>query len=170
MPGMEVTGPSFVETREAVSQAGEERKTYSAMAVSKAGCMNERLFHIGNSRKRLMEVLSLLANFLIRETDDYELIIRPAKVSRSQQQNKRYWAILGEIAELEVDGRKYTAEVWHEYFKGKFIGLEEIALPSGKSLVRPISSTTLDVPAFADYMTQVEAWAAQRGLLVPEVA
>lgn len=35
MQGMEATGPSFVETREAVSQAGEERKTYSAMAVSK---------------------------------------------------------------------------------------------------------------------------------------
>jgi len=130
----------------------------------------ERSFRIGNSRKRLMEVLSLLSNFLIREEDDYLLTIAPAKQSRSLQQNKRYWSILGEIAELEVEGRKYTAEVWHEYFKGKFIGHEEIALPSGETLVRPVSSTTLDVPAFADYMTQVEAWAAQRGLLVPEVA
>jgi hypothetical protein len=132
--------------------------------------MIERTYHIGNSRRRLLEVLSLLANFLISEKDDYELSIKPRKYSRSQQQNKRYWAILNEVAELKVEGRRYAAEHWHEYFKGKFIGQEEIPLPGGRTLVRPISSTTLDVPAFADYMTQVEAFAAQRGLLPQEVA
>lgn len=133
--------------------------------------MIDRTYRIGNSRKRFLEVLALLSNFAIGEEDDYELHLRPTKYNRSVQQNRRYFAILNEIAEhVVVEGRKFSTEVWHEWAKGKFIGHEEIPLPGGGSLTRPISSTTLDVPAFADYMTQVEAFAAQQGILLGEAA
>jgi hypothetical protein len=131
----------------------------------------ERTYKIGNDRKRWQQVLALLAAFTLGEEDDYELVLRPAKYTRSIAQNRRYWAILNEVSEhVVVDGRKYTAEIWHEHYKAKFIGVEELPMPRGKNLVRPISSTTLDVPAFADYMTQVEADAASMGVLLGEAA
>lgn len=79
------------------------------------------------------------------------------KAKRSTDQNKRYWALLNEIAESAwIGGRRYSAECWHEFFRGEFIGLDET--PSGRLI--GISSTTLSVAEFADYMARVEAYAA----------
>lgn len=130
--------------------------------------MKSKTFYIGNSRQALMKALSLLANFLVKPEDDYELEIRQRKHSRSLEQNKRYWAILNEIAMLEVQGERYSPETWHEYFKVRFIGAEDVKLPNGKTVTRTLSTTDLDVAAFGDYMTQIEAWAAQHGMLLGE--
>lgn len=130
--------------------------------------MQTRVWYIGNSREKLHRVLSLLAQFLIREEDDYELVLREHRRARSVEQNRRYWAIVQEIAANEVDGRRFAPESWHEYFKGQFIGKEEIKLPWGETFNRPISTTTLDVGQFSEYMTQIEAWAAQQGILLSD--
>jgi hypothetical protein len=128
--------------------------------------VQQRTWYIGNSREKLMRVLSVLAQFLIRAEDDYELVLREHRKARSTEQNKRYWAILGEIAQTPVQGQRFAAESWHEYFKGRFIGKEEVKLPNGDIYNRPISTTTLDVIEFGDYMTQIEAWAAGHGILL----
>jgi hypothetical protein len=79
------------------------------------------------------------------------------KSKRTLEQNKRYWAILNEIAELAwVNGKQYSADAWHEYFKGLFIGYEET--PDGRRA--GISTTTLSVAEFSDYMTRIEQHAA----------
>ena len=79
------------------------------------------------------------------------------KVKRSGEQNKRYWAILGEIsANAWVDGKQFSAEAWAEFYKGKFIGHEET--PDGRTI--GISTTTLAVHEFGDYMTKIEQHAA----------
>jgi len=79
------------------------------------------------------------------------------KNKRSVEQNKRLWKILNEIAESAwVNGDQYSADAWHEMFKRKFIGQEE--LPDGGIL--GISTTTLNVSEFGDYMTKIEAYAA----------
>lgn len=79
------------------------------------------------------------------------------KNKRSVEQNKRLWKILNEIAEQAwVNGDQYSADAWHEMFKRKFIGQEE--LPDGGIL--GISTTTLNVSEFGDYMTKIEAYAA----------
>lgn len=79
------------------------------------------------------------------------------KTKRSTDQNKRYWAILNEIAaNTWLDGRQFSADAWHEFFKGKFIGYEET--PDGRQV--GISTTTLSVADFGDYMTRIEAYAA----------
>ena len=86
---------------------------------------------------------------------------------RSRPQNKRYWkALLGEIAaNAWVDGRQFSEDAWHEFFKGKFIGLEET--PDGRQV--GISTTTLSVAEFSEYMTKIEAYAAEElGLAIPE--
>ena len=82
--------------------------------------------------------------------------VQEHKEKRSSDQNRRYWAILNEIAAgAWIGGRRYGADAWHEFFKAKMIGLEEI--PDGRSV--GISTTTLSVAEFAEYMTKVEAYA-----------
>ncbi len=130
-----------------------------------------KTFAIGNSRAALLKALSLLGNFLIRPEDDYELILRKRVYKRSTEQNKRYWALLNEISEgLPVQGVTHSPDAWHLYFRQKFIGSEDLPLPTGKVFTQPISTTTLDVGSFGEYMTQIEAWAAQHGVLFQEAA
>lgn len=80
------------------------------------------------------------------------------KAKRSTPQNARYWGVvLKQIAENGwVDGKQFSTEAWHAYLAAKFIGTEEG--PGGQQT--PISTTTLDVGSFADFMTQCEAFAA----------
>lgn len=79
------------------------------------------------------------------------------KAKRSGAQNRRYWALLRQISEQAfVGGRQFSDEAWHEFMKRRFIGLEE--LPCGSSV--GISTTTLDVTSFGEYMQHIEVYAA----------
>lgn len=85
------------------------------------------------------------------------LTVEPEK--RTYKQNSRYWSrgILSQIAEkVVVDGRRFSAEVWHEQFKRQFIGIEE--LPNGQ--IVGASSTELSIAEFSVFVDQVEAFAA----------
>lgn len=85
------------------------------------------------------------------------VIVMEHKSRRSTDQNKRYWAILNEIAEMAwIDGKQFSPEAWHEFFRRKFIGCEE--LPGGQTC--GISTTTLNVHEFTEYMNKIEAYAA----------
>ena len=121
-----------------------------------------------DSRQKFLRVLSLLSNLLIDPAKPIEIVVKPASRSRSAEQNKRMWAILHEIAEQPVDGQLFPAEAYHVYFRGFFLGYEDYKLPNGKFVSQPISTTTLDVPAFSEYMAQIEAWAAQHGILLSD--
>lgn len=86
-----------------------------------------------------------------------QIEISEEKDKRSLQQNKRYWAVLRTISETGwIHGKQFTSEAWHEYFRRKFIGC--LDLPDGNTV--GISTTKLTVEEFAEYMTQVEAFAA----------
>lgn len=83
---------------------------------------------------------------------------------RSHPQNARYWSLLHRMAEvIRPAGETYSAETWHLWAKSRFLGCEETRLPNGKIITTPNSTADLDVAAFADYMTQVEAFANDRG-------
>ena len=118
--------------------------------------------------------------FILREASQYEAVLRflaanweavshskPISVSvkawspkRSSEQNKRYWAIVGEVAEqCYLKGRTYSSEAWHEYFKRLFIGIED--LPNGGSV--GISSASLSVDDFTEFMSKVEVYAVELG-------
>lgn len=80
------------------------------------------------------------------------------RAKRSTDQNKRYWAMLHEIADgAWLNGKQYSAEAWAEHFKRAFIGTEE--LPSGGTV--GISTTALNVEEFAAYMTRIEVYASE---------
>jgi hypothetical protein len=81
------------------------------------------------------------------------------KEKRTRDQNKRYWAILNEIADQAwVNGKQYSADAWHEHFKQQLIGAEE--LPNGGKV--GISSASLNVEEFGIYMTKIEVYATSQ--------
>ena len=90
-----------------------------------------------------------------------EVCIRPYNSKRSIEQNRRLWKIYAKLAdEAWVNGRRYSAETWHEYCKGMFLGYELKAMPDGTELKTPISTTTLNTAEMTDYQNRLQAWAA----------
>ena len=91
------------------------------------------------------------------------------KEIRSSEANRRYWALLHEIAEkVKPEGKEYSAETWHTYFKQKLLGNVEVNMPNGKTIQVPQTTTVLDTSQFHDFATQVEVWANGRGVFLPE--
>lgn len=83
------------------------------------------------------------------------------RVKRNNEQNKLLHAVLNEIAESAwVDGRQYDADKWKEFFKRRFIGVEEIPLPGGGNAEISISTTTLSVPEFAELIDRIIEYSA----------
>lgn len=86
-------------------------------------------------------------------------VLTVSKRKRTGPQNRRYWGngVLAQVAaQAVVDGKMYSAENWHEYFKRMFIGIEE--LPGGQVIGK--SSTELDTAEFSEFCSKVEAYAA----------
>jgi hypothetical protein len=83
--------------------------------------------------------------------------VQEYKAKRSGDQNRYYWQRLNEIAEQAwIGGRQFSADAWHEHFKRQFVGSED--LPHGGTA--GISTTSLSVAEFAEYVGKVEAYAA----------
>lgn len=86
-------------------------------------------------------------------------VLKIGRMKRTTQQNRRYWSrgVLAQIAEQAVvGGRQFSAEIWHELMKKKFIGLVE--LPDGSVIGK--SSRDLSTVEFAEFCAAVEAYAA----------
>jgi len=91
--------------------------------------------------------------------DGKRLVLTVGPRKRTTPQNRRYWSngVLKQIAEqATVSGKLYSAETWHEMFKRKFIGFDE--LPNGEVIGK--SSTKLTTAEFCTFCDQVEAYAA----------
>ena len=130
--------------------------------------MNERRWTFSIATRRQAFVAAYrVSEQLMRYAGEWELVLRKKNAKRTKEQNNRYWAMLFEVsAVVWLDGKRYSDECWHEYFKRTFIGCEE--LPGG-GLVG-ISTTTLTVEQFANYMTQIEHWCAENGYPVMQEA
>ena len=84
---------------------------------------------------------------------------------RTHPQNALYWTLLHiAAAKLKPSGVSYSAESYHMYYKSKFLGCDDVAMPNGKVVVVPRSTASLDVAEFSDFYTQVEADLAERGV------
>ena len=91
------------------------------------------------------------------------------RLTRNNDQNRRLWALYHAVADKLRPGKAaYSAEQWHMYFKSRFLGCDEVQLPSGKSLVVPRSTANLDIAEFSDYQTQVEAWANEHNVYLED--
>lgn len=92
------------------------------------------------------------------------------RLKRSSEANRRYWLIMHTISDkLRPQNVQHSPEVWHTYFKSRFLGCDEVVMPNKKTLLLPRSSADLDVAEFADYMTQVEQWAAEHDVYLADM-
>jgi hypothetical protein len=104
-----------------------------------------------------------LVSFLKENAGEQARIGQPLVVTveayqakRSGEQNRLYWSVLAEIAEaVEVEGKHFSKEAWHEHFRSEFLPKQES--PSG---LVAVSTTQMTKQQFADYVTRVQAFAA----------
>ena len=68
-------------------------------------------------------LMSLIPNLPIYSEKPLEVVIREEVKARTPDANSRMWAgPLRDMAEQAfVNGRQYSAEVWHEHFKAEFL-------------------------------------------------
>ena len=114
-----------------------------------------------DNKRPLMTTIYNNLGVWLESNAELEVCIRPYNSKRSIEQNRRLWKIYGELADkVWVNGRRYSAETWHEYCKGYFLGFELKAMPDGSELKTPISTTTLNTAEMTDYQNRLQAWAA----------
>lgn len=120
----------------------------------------------------LQRVAGLLAQMLVSEEHPLLVEVSPYSEQRTSAQNRLLHAILRDVAEsIEVGGKRFSQDAWKEMFRRKFIGTEEVHLPSGERIERGISTTTLTVGQMAEAITQFESWlASEFGYLAEMVA
>lgn len=113
-----------------------------------------------------------------------EIVIRQVGKVRGLDQNALMW--VGPLRDIErqawVNGRQYSAELWHEHFKQEYMpeaddpDLDRLIkkpeeyckwdyLPTGER-VCVASTTWLTVFGFSRYLTAVQAEAAQMGVML----
>lgn len=129
--------------------------------------------------------MALLPNLPIDPDRPLEIVIREKPKVRGMDANALMWvgplADIAEQAWVKVDGesRRFSAECWHEYFKGEFLPEEndpeiselakegyrkwEIAPDGSHKMVG--STTQLLKRGFALYLMQVEAYGANLGVM-----
>lgn len=108
-----------------------------------------------------------------------ELVLREKPVKRGQDANARMWAgVMRDLAEQAyVNGRTYSAEVWHVHCKREFLPEDfdpelcldgyrkwEVLPSGGRQLVG--STTQLTRKGFAMYCEQIYALAGDLGVML----
>jgi len=97
---------------------------------------------------------------LIQELDcsiNWQIIIQPAKVSRTNDQNRRLWDLYRNIGNF----LGYTADELHLLMGFKFLRQHQYV---GDTMVEYIESTTkLDTKQMMQYQESIEIWASQLG-------
>lgn len=114
-----------------------------------------------DNKRPLMTTIYNNLGVWLESNAELEVCIRPYNSKRSIEQNRRLWKIYGELADKAwVNGRRYSAETWHEYCKGVLLGFDIKAMPDGTEVKTPISTTTLNTAEMTDYQNRLQAWAA----------
>lgn len=133
--------------------------------------MTERKWRV--SPENVRKVMQFIWSQVKDISEPMELILRPAKSKRTEEQLRRQWALYRQVAAVvwlpnseTGEMQQFSPEAWHELFARMFIGVEE--LPDGS--VKALSTARLSVEVFGEYMTQIEAWCAEQGYQVMEAA
>jgi len=96
-----------------------------------------------------------------------EVIVRPELKHRSLKANAYLWGVVYAAAS-EWSG--HDAEELHEVFKGRFLPMRQVVMPTGELLDAPGSTRELDTEAFSEFMRKVIVWLAEQGVHVPDAS
>lgn len=109
--------------------------------------MNRIKFPLTADRSRVYEMIALAP-------DGY--IVEIHKPTRSLEQNALYWDTVHTIARnCWIDGKQYTPQVWHVYFKQRFLPGRIIELPGGQIMEAEPTTTDLTVEEFSNFIEEV---------------
>jgi len=109
--------------------------------------------------------MAALIQSLPVETVPYQVEVKRYRKKRSVEANARYWSIVSAIAHgmaEQMDGEYHHPEVWHEWLATRFLGV--VPGPFGDPVRK--STARLNTSDFSEYMEEVEAWAAEQGVLL----
>ena len=145
------------------------------MAQARSKFPTRKIRLVGEQQRET--AIALIRSMPLDPAHPLEIVAREEVKARKPDQNSAMWAgPLADIAEQAyVNGRTYTAEVWHQHFKAEFLPEEfdpELTkdgyqkwdwTPAGERVL--IGSTTqLTVKGFAQYLEQVIAFGASLGV------
>ena len=131
---------------------------------------------------RTPEIMSNCLRYMtaLRPDEDrpMQVTVKPYKKRRSVAQNALYWQMLTIIAQEgfrlgitkdpDTDEPKYfPPEVIHEYMKRKFLGKRVVVCDD--LLLLPESSANKSTVVFSEFIDQIDAWAAEHGIIVPDM-
>ena len=86
-----------------------------------------------------------------------QVIIKERSSDRSVEQNARLWDLYTSIANY----LGYTAQEMHELMSYNFLSTSKMV--GNRNIITITSTTKLSTKEMADYMTKIEAWAANLG-------
>jgi len=98
---------------------------------------------------------------LRKEDGEMVVSVKPFKATRSQNQNRLYWAMLGDVARETG----HSTDELHELFKGKFLGHKE-SMVLGEKVDFVPSTTKLTTIEMSEYVERIVAFLAQAGIHV----
>jgi hypothetical protein len=113
--------------------------------------------------QRVVRVLSSLP-----QDEDWEFVIRPYRVKRSNPQNDYMWALYDFIIRrggVEMEG--WTKDDLHEYFLQQHFGSRIITFMGDKKRVPLRRSSKLNKQEFTDYLEFILRFMAERGVYLP---
>ena len=88
---------------------------------------------------------------LAKDGKPLTVTVNTHEAKQRDSQRIAYWVMLADIAEqYEVEGRRYDAKYWHEFFKKRFIG--------------GISTKALNAHGMSKYMADVHNYALELGI------
>lgn len=88
---------------------------------------------------------------------DWKVEIGPWTSMRSHEQNKRYWEMLTQVG----SHLGYTADEMHHLLAYKYLSYKNRVMDEEVTVVP--STTSLTIKEFAEYMSNIENWAASLG-------
>lgn len=92
-------------------------------------------------------------------TGKVAVTVEPYRATRSDRQNRYYWAVVVELLASELG---YTKDEMHEALKWKFLRIER-DLPTVKS------TSKLNTKEMEEYHAQIRMWAsAELGIFIPD--
>ena len=99
---------------------------------------------------------------LLNITEPIEVVIKPYKRNRSQEQNRLYWKW------VDIIGKElgYEKDEMHDILVFKFLGMVEKEI-DGKKFEQLAETKKLKVGEMSDYLNSIERWVGELGIRLP---
>lgn len=98
----------------------------------------------------------------------FQITWKPWEGKRSLDQNSLYWMWLGLMAKhFSRKAGPFSKDDMHDLMRHHHLGYVDKQISKTKIASQLKSTTDLSTKEMSEYMTKVEAWCAQNGLLLP---